>query len=55
MTFRVNLAISEKSMATSRSIMSRVIPGIMQIRPCLDPSATMKPRKGFSAKRPSRR
>ncbi len=33
--------------------MSRVIPGIMQIRLRFMPSATMKPRKGFSALRAS--
>ena len=35
--------------------MSRVIPGIMQIRLRFMPSETMNPRKGFSALYPSAR
>ena len=53
MTFFVKTFISPKSTLTSRSIMSRVIPGIMQMRPRFPPSATMKLRKGFSAIRAS--
>ncbi len=48
-TFLVKTSISLKSMLTRRSIMSRVMPGIMQIRERFIPSPTMKLLKGFSS------
>ena len=52
-TFFVKPARTLKSIATRRFIMSSVMPGIMQIRPCFSPALTMYPRNAFSAIRPS--